>query len=386
LQKRSFLRRIGRLVPFLFFQTCYGVDSKGEPNMKQLKNEYRIIIWGLGSVGRSALQIINAKESLKLVAAYDIDPKKIGRDAGEICGFDHAGVTVTNDREAVLNTEADICLYYAASVWDEGKLPDLETCQANVDDIKDLLRHGKNVTTTVNIYFAEKNQPRYFKEIDEAAREGGVTFTQQGIFPGFFTPYLPTIFGLLTRKINKVIVYGGQDDSANTAPWVNFLCYGKTVEDIPAAQFAFLKSLFFTYYGPTVIEITERLGLKYDEYRCDVTQIMADKEITTPNAHITPGTIGTHFFVMATYLNGEEVVGFHFNHKGSNEILDDYKVDKAIEIFGEPHVRVDIDGIIDHFDPFLTSAAPNVNMIPAIVEAEPGYHDALDIPLIRLPK
>ena len=354
--------------------------------MIELKKEYKVIIWGLGSVGRSALQIINAKKSLKLVAVYDIDPKKVGRDAGEVCGFEPAGITVTNDREEVLNTEADICLYYASSVWDAGKLPDLETCTANADDITALLEHGKNVTTTVNIYFAEKNQPDYFRRIDEAAKAHGVTYTQQGIFPGFFTPYLPTVFGCLTRRIDQVIVYGGQDDSANTAPWVNFLCYGKTVEDIPAPQFAFLKSLFFTYYGPTVIEITERLGLAYDEYRCDVTQIMADAEVTTPNAHITPGTIGTHYFVMATYKDGKEVVGFHFNHKGSNEILKEYKVDKAIEIFGEPHVRAEIDGIIDHSDPFLTSAAPNVNLIPAVVAAEPGYHDALDIPLSRLPE
>lgn len=103
----------------------------------------------------------------------------------------------------------------------------------------------------------------------------------------------------LSRKINKVIVYGGQDDSANTAPWVNYLCYGKTVEEIPAAQFAFLKSLFYTYYGPTVIEIT---------------------------------------------------------------------------------------GIIDHYDPFLTSASPSCNLIPAIVAAEPGYKDALDIPLGYMPQ
>lgn len=354
--------------------------------MIQLKDEYKVIIWGLGSVGRSALQIINEKKSLKLVAAYDVDPKKVGRDAGEVCGFGPAGVIVTNDREQVLNTDADICLYYAASIWDEGKLPDFETCGANVDDIVDLLNHKKNVTTTVNVYFSKKNQPHYFERIDAAARANGVTFTQQGIFPGFFTPYLPTVFGLLTRKIDRLIVYGGQDDSANTAPWVNFLCYGKTVKDIPAAQFAFLKSLFFTYYGPTTIEITERLGLPYDEYRCEVTQIPADKEITTPNAHILPGTIGTHHFVMATYNQGKEVVGFHFNHKGSNEILDEYKVDKAIEIFGQPHVRVDIDGIIDHNDPFLTSASPNVNMIPAIVAAQPGYQDALDIPLSRLPE
>ena len=64
--------------------------------MKPLKDEYKVIIWGLGSVGRSALQIINAKSSLRLVAAYDIDPKKIGRDAGEVCGFEPAGVIVTN--------------------------------------------------------------------------------------------------------------------------------------------------------------------------------------------------------------------------------------------------------------------------------------------------
>ena len=91
--------------------------------MIELKKEYKVIIWGLGSVGRSALQIINEKKSLKLVAAYDVDPKKVGRDAGEVCGFSPAGVIVSNDREQVLNTDADICLYYAASMWDEGKLP-----------------------------------------------------------------------------------------------------------------------------------------------------------------------------------------------------------------------------------------------------------------------
>ncbi len=351
-----------------------------------MKEKYKVIIWGLGSVGRSALEIINAKKSLELAAVYDIDPKKIGKDAGEVCGFEKAGIVVSNDREEVLNTEADIALYYAASVWNEGKLPDLETCDSNVKDIIDLLEHGKNVTTTVNVYFSQKNQPRYFEMIDAAAKKGGVTYTQQGIFPGFFTPYLPTVFGMLNRRVEKVIVHGGQDDSANTAPWVNFLCYGKTVEDIPAMEFAFLKSLFFTYYGPTCIEITERLGLEYDEYRCDVTQIMADEEIVTPNAHIKPGTIGTHRFIMATYNKGEEVVGFHFNHKGSNEILMDYTVDKMIEIFGEPYVKVEMQGIIDHFDPFLTSASPNVNLIPSIVDARPGYINALDLPVGYLPK
>ncbi len=149
--------------------------------MIELKKEYKVIIWGLGSVGRSALQIINEKKSLKLVAAYDVDPKKVGRDAGEVCGFSPAGVIVSNDREQVLNTDADICLYYAASMWDKGKLPDFETCSANVNDIVDLLNHQKNVTTTVNIYFSEKNQPDYFKKIDQSQRRH---LYAAGYFPG----------------------------------------------------------------------------------------------------------------------------------------------------------------------------------------------------------
>lgn len=341
-----------------------------------MEKTYRVIIWGLGSVGKSALQIINTRKTLQLVGAYDVDPKKVGKDAGEVCGLPTAGVCVTNDRTAILNTEADIALYYAASMWDAGALPKRTTCQANVDDIVALLSHGKNVTTTVSVYYSQVNAPEYYRQIDAAGKAHGTTFTQQGIFPGFFTPYLPSIMTLLTRTIDSLVVYGGEDDSANSAPWVRFLCYGKTVESLPPEEFAFLKQLFFTYYGPTTIEITERAGLAYDEYRCDVRQVMADKEVTTPNAHILPGTIGAHEFRMATYLQGKEVVGFHFNHKGSAEILLDLPLTKRIEITGEPNVRVDIDGIIDHHDPFLTSAAPNVNLIPAIVSAQPGYRDA----------
>ena len=32
-----------------------------------MKDTYKVIIWGFGQVGRSALQIINARKSLELV-------------------------------------------------------------------------------------------------------------------------------------------------------------------------------------------------------------------------------------------------------------------------------------------------------------------------------
>lgn len=80
--------------------------------------QYKVIIWGLGNVGRSALNHLLTKKELVLAGAYDIDPAKVGKDAGEIFGFGTTGVMVSSDREAVMNTDADVVLYYAPQQYD----------------------------------------------------------------------------------------------------------------------------------------------------------------------------------------------------------------------------------------------------------------------------
>lgn len=57
-----------------------------------MMKQYKVIVWGLGNVGRAAIRMIQEKQSLQLVAAVDIDPKKVGKDAGEIFGFAKTGV------------------------------------------------------------------------------------------------------------------------------------------------------------------------------------------------------------------------------------------------------------------------------------------------------
>ena len=88
-----------------------------------MKDTYKVIIWGLGSVGKSALEIINARKSLQLVGAFDVNPAKVGKDAGEVFGLETAGVIVSDNEEEVLNIEADMVLYYPPTKWDPGKLP-----------------------------------------------------------------------------------------------------------------------------------------------------------------------------------------------------------------------------------------------------------------------
>ena len=40
---------------------------------------YKVIIWGFGMVGKSALKIIDQREQLELAGVIDVDPKKLDR-------------------------------------------------------------------------------------------------------------------------------------------------------------------------------------------------------------------------------------------------------------------------------------------------------------------
>ena len=322
------------------------------------------------------------------MAAYDVDAAKVGKDAGEIFGLENTGVIVSNDSEAVLAKEADVVLYYAPQFYDKGSFRQ-EAMTRNCDDIVNILNHKKNVITTCTIYYSKKLAPKLYERIDRAAKENGVTYMQQGIYPGLFTPYIPVILAMATRNIVKVGVYGGEPDELNTAAWAKGFSCGKKLEDMDKAMLDGVTTMFMCAYGETMIEIADRLGLDYDEYYQNCETVLSDRDYDTRNPNygfIKKGTIGAHILNMGVKKNGKEVVGFHFAHKASTAILPELGLDFRIDITGENHIEAKIDGILSHEgDVFLTSEAPGVNLIPGIVDAEPGFKNALEIAVNHLP-
>lgn len=349
---------------------------------------YKIIIWGMGHVGKSALVHIGLKKSLELVGVYDIDPAKVGKDAGEICGLDKTGVIITNDCEAVLAKEADIVLYYAPQFYDAGSFKQ-EAMTRNCDDIVNILNHKKNVITTCTIYYSKKLAPKLYERIDKAAKDNGVTYMQQGIYPGLFTPYIPVVLAMGTRNVDKVGVYGGEPDELNTAAWAKGFSFGKKLEDMDKKMLDGITTMFMCAYGETMIEIADRLGMEYDEYYQNCETVMSDRDYDTKNplyGLVKKGTIGAHILHMGVKKNGKEVVGFHFVHKASLAILPELKTDFRVEITGENRIEAKIEGILQHHgEVFLTSEAPGINLIPGVVAAEAGFKNALEIAMNHLP-
>jgi 2,4-diaminopentanoate dehydrogenase len=339
--------------------------------------KYRVIIWGLGSVGRYAVKMIQQKKSLELVGAIDVDPAKVGKDAGEVFGFPKTGVTISDNTDAILNMDADVVLFYLPDMRDKGdNRPTGFTRGA--ENICRALRARKNVLTTLAIYHVHKTAPKLYNMINTCALENGVTYVQQGIFPGLYNPYLPVVLSSMAGRVDSVIVTGGEDDSYNFSPWVQMFGYGK---DLAAFDSGALKDMITSYYGPTTMEIADRVGLEYDEYVEDHEIFSAEVELNPRSiGKVMPGTISAHAFTMRCMKDGKEVTGFHFTHKVCHKIQPHPPIEDKIIIEGEPNMSISIKGMLSPVEPFATSAAPSVNLIPQCVEARPGFVDALDLP------
>ena len=90
-----------------------------------MKKKTRVIQYGIGPIGASIVRLIRQKSSLEIVGAIDTDPKKVGRDLGEVVGAADSpwGVLVSGDAGSVLGKPADIVVHstssYLTSVMDQ---------------------------------------------------------------------------------------------------------------------------------------------------------------------------------------------------------------------------------------------------------------------------
>ena len=97
---------------------------------------YRVIQWSTGNVGRHAVRLIAHHPELELVGLWVHSADKAGKDAGELVGIEHLGVTATNDVDALLALDAD-CVCYTATA-------DLRPAEA-IADMARIAASGKNI-------------------------------------------------------------------------------------------------------------------------------------------------------------------------------------------------------------------------------------------------
>lgn len=343
--------------------------------------KYKVIIWGLGNVGRSAVRMIAERtNAFELVAVVDVDPKKIGKDAGEIFDFPKVGVNVTSDIDAALKMDADVVMDFCPTEMDEkGSFMPSALGMAKALDA------GKNVVTTIPVYHCKDSQPEVYEFLDKHAREHHVGFVPFGLLPGDYASYIPLVIAGTMGHVDKIVVQSGEDDWHNTSGWVTVFSYGANPTEYPEldSEKDLLAKFIYGYYSSGVYEMAERIGLKYDSFKGTHELFIAPCDLETIKGPVKQGMIYGHRFTMALTKNGEEVAVLRYVHKVCHKKTPELPIDNTIHIEGLPNVDATINGLIPDREGYVTSAAPVVNLIASVVKGKPvGYVEACDLPVV----
>jgi len=338
--------------------------------------KYKVIIWGLGNVGRAAVRMCIEKECLELVGAVDVDPKKIGQDAGEVFGFGKTGIIVSDDIDKIFSMDADVILDYTPLVRDEkgGFTP-------SAMGIIKALKAKKNVITTLPIYYSQVTAPEIFKMIDETAKENGVTFLPSGLLPGAYASYIPLVLSGIMGRVDKITVESGEDDQHNFSSWVKVFGYGVDPKLFPNDR---LKAGIVSYYSSGVYEMGQRLGFNFTEFRTSHEVFTAPIDLHPTFGDVKAGTISGHRFIMTGVVNGEEKISLRYVHKICDDVIKEPAICDKIHFEGCPSsLDIEIKGMMPLDESYVTSAAPTVNVIPMVVGAEPGFTHPMDLKVVK---
>lgn len=161
-----------------------------------MKRKVKLVQFGCGKMGVHTAKFAMEKGA-ELVAALDVNPAIIGKDAGDHFGIAGSSVKISNISEAdsvFRETKPDVCII---------------TTMSRMKDLKEAMlicaRNGVNaITTCEEAIFPWNSSPAITAEIDAIAKEHNCTITGTG---GNETQYAG-IFGLYggaTHKTDKII-------------------------------------------------------------------------------------------------------------------------------------------------------------------------------------
>jgi 4-hydroxy-tetrahydrodipicolinate reductase len=161
----------------------------------------RVIILGMGPIGRAVAREVLLSPDLKLVAVVDPAAGLAGRRAAELAGVkERPSPRVVPSLDHV-SVPADVAVHLAASRF-----------AAGAAHIEAALDHGVHVVSTCEEMIAAQGRwPRRAAVLDRKARARGKAVVATGVNPGFMMDLLPSALANVCVTVKSVRVVRRQD-------------------------------------------------------------------------------------------------------------------------------------------------------------------------------
>ncbi|RMG55835.1 MAG: dihydrodipicolinate reductase [Acidobacteria bacterium] len=323
----------------------------------------RVVQFGLGPIGQACVKVLVEKSGIELLGGIDIDPQKIGKDVGEICGLKESlGVVVRGDAEAALaEWTPDVVVHTTTSY-----LGDVEGQLATI------IRAGAHiVSSTEELFYPYRRDPEFCRRIDQMAKQHGVAVVATGVNPGFAMDILPLCLTGVCTNVTKINVRRVVDASRRRLSLQKKIGAGLTPE-------AFAQKLAGGHFGhvglrESAFAVMETLGWPVDEIHEDIKPVIAEERVTTPFLTVDSGQVAGLHQVMRVKSGGRERLILElWMYVGAKDPHD------SVEIIGEPLLSVRLAGGI--FGDTATVGAL-INTIPKIIHAQPGLRTMVELPV-----
>ena len=332
----------------------------------------RVIQWATGITGTMSLRHLIRRADLDLVGVRVYDPDKVGVDAGALCGLPNTGISATDDRDALINTDADAVLYM-------GKVEtDIVGCFA---DVCDLLASGKNVVATGSRFVEPRSLDNALADdIETACRAGNSSFLGLGVFPGFVGESLAPVLSRLAQRTDRITVR----EVLNYATYAshdlifNAMGFGHAPDD--TAPLLTNTDYAATAWIGTATVLAQALGLEIRSFEGYREVATAPRDLTVAAGKIPAGTVGAMRFGVVADCGATTLAVEHLTRM-ADDLAPDWPTEIGYEVtfVGEPNMRFHL--VIGSHDEdhaaqgCLATAMHAINALPAIVAAEPGLYD-----------
>ncbi len=337
-----------------------------------MKRNVKVAIWGLGAMGKGMANMLATKKGVEIVAVCDLNPNYVGKELYDILGVDRAGrpeVIIKADvEEAITEKCADLCLT-ATDSFTKSAFPRL----------KYVLEQKINVISTAEemAYPAAQN-PDLAEQLDKIAKENGVSILGTGINPGLIMDLLVVILtGAMTdlkhvkaERVNSLSPFG-KAVMEEQGVGITVEEFKKGVKDGSLAG--------HVGFAESIAMIAKAVGWDVEKMEQQMKPIVTDVDRKSPHGFAAKGNVAGVNMTGQGYVDGEVLIDMYHPQQIEPEQVG-IDTGDYITLKGSPEINMSIK---PETEGGLGTIAMCVNMIPQVINANPGLKTMLDLPVPR---
>lgn len=332
----------------------------------------KVVIWGFGAMGSGMAKVLLRRKGIEIVGVCDMHPQRAGKSIFEILqvekGDKHDIIVKENIEEVLTEKCCDICLC-ATDSFTKNAFPKLKFA---------LEKKVNVISTAEEMSYPQAQNPQLAKELDEIAKENGVSILGTGINPGLIMDLLVVcLTGCMTdvehieaKRVNSLSPFGpAVMEEQGVGLKVDEFNLGVESGKL-AGHVGFAESIKM---------IGDAVGFTIDKFEQQMSPIITTLDRKAPYGFAAAGDVAGVNMTGQGYVGDEVKIDMIHPQQIEPELEGTYTGD-YITIKGKPEVNMSIRPEVDGG---LGTIAMCVNMIPHVINAHPGLKTMIDLPVPR---